>query len=394
MSEVSPADRPLRFGANYVPSRGWFYSWLDLDTDAVRRDLADLASLGMDHVRIFPIWPWIQPGRGHLRTSAIADVRTVIRLAGESGLEVSVDLLQGHLSSFDFLPSWMRTWHDGSLFVDQRVRDGARCYAQALTAQVVQEPNVFAVTIGNEVNNLWPANSTTLDESTGWADEIVTAVREVADGRQVIYSLYDDALYAPDHPFAPSDPARFGDQTAVHSWVFNGSALDGPTGPTTTSHAAYLASLAAACGPADRPIWLQEVGAPTAEVPVAEAEEFAGRTVACATALPTLTGITWWCSHDIDRAQLDFPEREYDLGLVTVDHRIKPLAYALRDAVQEARRTPAPSPPVTIAAPVDIVAEPKRRAEVAPGSAFHRAWVEAGRQPDGTVIPARIVLPE
>ncbi|NNG39753.1 glycosyl hydrolase [Flexivirga sp. ID2601S] len=394
MPEVSPAERPLRFGANYVPSRGWFYSWLDLDADAVRRDLADLAALGMDHVRIFPIWPWIQPGRGHLRPTAMADVRTVIRLAGEAGLEVSVDLLQGHLSSFDFLPSWMRTWHDGSVFVDARVREGIHSYARALTGEVVQEPNVFAITIGNEVNNLWPANSTTLEESTQWAGELVSVVREVAGGRQVIHSLYDDALYAPDHPFAPGDVTRFGDQTSVHSWVFNGSALDGPTGPATTSHAAYLACLAAACGPVDRPIWLQEVGAPTEQVPVADAEEFVARTVACVTALPTLTGITWWCSHDIDRAQLDFPEREYDLGLVTVDHEIKPLARALRDAVQHARRTTPPAQRAAITAPVDIVAEPKRRAEVAPGSAFHRAWVEAGRQPDGTVIPARIVLPQ
>jgi hypothetical protein len=53
-----------RFGANYVPSAGWFYSWLDYDGDAVRRDFADLAGLGLDHVRVFPVWPWIPPSTG------------------------------------------------------------------------------------------------------------------------------------------------------------------------------------------------------------------------------------------------------------------------------------------------------------------------------------------
>ena len=60
-----------RFGANYVPSAGWFYSWLDYDGAAVRRDFADLAGLGLGHVRVFPIWPWIQPNRAIIRERAI-----------------------------------------------------------------------------------------------------------------------------------------------------------------------------------------------------------------------------------------------------------------------------------------------------------------------------------
>ncbi|WP_181445441.1 glycoside hydrolase 5 family protein [Flexivirga caeni] len=396
-TDASTASRPLRFGANYVPSRGWFYSWLDFDEDAAARDLADLAGLGMDHVRVFPIWPWIQPGRGHLRRSAIDDVRRLVRIAGGLGLDVSIDLVQGHLSSFDFVPSWALTWHRASIFEDDRVRDGLRAYATAMVGELAGESDVFAFTLGNEVNNLWPDNATTIDASSRWAAELVGTIRTHARPDQlVVHSLFDDAFYTPGHPFGAADVVRLGDVSSVHSWVFNGtSAIDGPLGPATTSHAAYLAELAIACGGPDRPVWLQEVGAPLPDIPADHAAEFVRRAVASVAALPQLTGVTWWCSHDIDRSQLDFPEREYDLGLFTVDHQAKPAAHALADAIERARRS-APLPATdrpSITAPANLLADPATRESVAPGSEFHRAWVAAGEQGDGTVIPARIQLP-
>lgn len=384
--------RSLRFGANYVPSHGWFYSWLDFDAATARADLGDLASLGMDHVRIFPIWPWVQPGRGHLRRRAVEDVRSLVRIAAELGLEVSIDLLQGHLSSFDFLPSWTLTWHHASVFEDSRVRDGVHAYVAHMVAELASEPNVFAFTIGNEVNNLWPSNPTTADTSTAWARDLVNCIREHARPDQhVVHSLFDDAFYAPDHPFGPLEVAQLGDVSSVHSWVFNGtSRIDGPLGPATTGHAAYLAELATACGGRERPVWLQEVGAPLPDIPVRDAEEFVRRTVRSVTALPQLTGVTWWCSHDIDRRQLDFPDREYDLGLFTVDHRPKPIARALRDALFDARQTQptADEQRAELTAPSNIMHDLAGRESVAPGSEFHRQWVAAS-----SAVPARIQLP-
>src|SRR3546814_7040095 len=84
-----------RFGVNYTPSRGWFHSWLDFRTDDARRDLEAVASLGVDHIRIFPLWPLVQPNRGLIRDRALADVVALVDVAAEHGLEVNVDLLQG-----------------------------------------------------------------------------------------------------------------------------------------------------------------------------------------------------------------------------------------------------------------------------------------------------------
>jgi len=383
---------PVRFGANYVPSAGWFYSWLDYDRDAVRRDFADLAGIGLDHVRVFPIWPWIQPNRGIIRERAIADLLDTIDAAAEHGLTVAVDLIQGHLSSFDFLPSWVLTWHKSSLFENPTVRDGLTAYVETVAGAVATKPNVFAITLGNEVNNLWPDSPTTPAASTAWAQDLLATLKKAAPGVRALHSVFDDAWYQADHPFHPVDVVDLGELSTVHSWVFNGvSRVDGPLGPATITHADYLVELAKATSlDPQRPVWLQEIGVPGPDIPVELQAEFTRRTVETVLPNPALWGVTWWSSHDIDRSLLDFPDREYDLGLFTVDHRRKPAAQALADLISTTRANGVPpqSAATTLTAPVNLRTEPHRRPEVAPGSEFHLHWVAA--RANG---PVRIALP-
>jgi hypothetical protein len=182
-----------------------------------------------------------------------------------------------------------------------------------------------------------------------------------------------------------------GDLSTVHSWVFNGvSRVDGPLGPATLSHADYLVELAAATSldPA-RPVWLQEIGVPGPDIPLELQAEFTRRTVSLVLENPALWGVTWWSSHDIDRRLLDFPDREYDLGLFTVDHERKPAAQALAEVIAEVRANGVRhGRAVELTAPANLRDEPHRRPEVAPGSEFHLQWVAA--RADG---PVRIALP-
>jgi hypothetical protein len=387
----------LRFGANYVPSRGWFYSWLDFTPDDVRRDLADLATLGFDHIRVFPIWPWIQPNRGHIREQGVADLLATIDIAAELGLDVAVDLVQGHLSSFDFLPSWTLTWHQRSVFEDGAVLDGLTSYVDAVSRAVATRPNVFAVTIGNEVNNLYPSSSVTRESARSWASHLIDVIRDAAPRLHAVHSLHDEAFYVPGHPFGPVDSTDLGDLTSVHAWVFTGvSELDAPDGPATRSHADYLIELAAAIGDdPHRPIWLQEIGAPQPDIPAEAAAEFVTGTLEQVLDNPLLWGVTWWCSHDVDRRLVDFPEREYDLGLFTVDHRLKPAGRAIgaamsRERAREAfrqrstRRVQRPA----LVAPDDLRSPELDRIAYAPGSAFHLAWVELRAEGSTAIVSA------
>ncbi|MEW1719966.1 glycosyl hydrolase [Streptomyces sp. NPDC093109] len=350
-----------RFGVNYTPSQGWFHHWLDFDLDAVRADLDSIAALGLDHIRVFPLWPLFQPNRTLIRPRAVEQLVQLADAAAERGLDVNVDGLQGHLSSFDFLPAWTQTWHRRNLFTDNDVVSGQAEYLRTLAAALADRPNFLGMTIGNEINQFSgpphpDPDPITPAQAGSWLRRLLDACEEGAPGKLHLHAEYDAAWYQDDHPFTPAHSARLGAVTAVHSWVFNGTAQrHGRTGTATEHHAAYLIELSKAWArDPHRPVWLQEVGAPAPLIPAEHAAEFTTATVANALDCADVWGVTWWCSHDVSRSLADFPELEYGLGLLTNDRKVKPAGEALARTVEEWRgRTYAPAPRTTALA-VDI----------------------------------------
>ncbi|MFG2718259.1 glycosyl hydrolase [Streptomyces sp. NPDC048416] len=387
-----------RFGVNYTPSQGWFHHWLDYDPQAVRADLDSIAALGVDHIRVFPLWPYFQPNRTLIRPRAVEHLVDVADAAAERGLDVNVDGLQGHLSSFDFLPAWTRTWHRRNLFTDPEVTDGQAAYLRTLAAALADRPNFIGMTLGNEINQFAAGphpdpDRATPDQVDRWLDRMLAACEAGAPGRLHLHAEYDACWYQDDMPFTPAQAARRGAVTAVHSWVFNGTAqLHGRLSVPTEHHAAYLVELSKAWAKdPHRPVWLQEVGAPAPLVPPVHAAAFTEATVENALDCPGLWGITWWSSHDVSRDLADFPELEYGLGLLTNDRRPKDTARVLARtaaAFRDGARAYAPAPRATA---VVVPDHPASRSVCAPGGAVFEAFF--GLTADGarptTVLASR-----
>ncbi|MFI6879896.1 glycosyl hydrolase [Streptomyces sp. NPDC050400] len=374
----------MRFGVNYTPSQGWFHHWLDFDLDAVRTDLDAIAALGVDHVRVFPLWPVFQPNRSLIRPRAVEQLVALADAAGERGLDVNVDGLQGHLSSFDFLPAWTRTWHRRNLFTDPDVVAAQAAYLRTLASALADRPNFIGMTIGNEIaqfaagpphpdpDRISPA------QAGSWLERVLAACEEGAPGRLHLHAEYDASWYQDDQPFTPAHAARLGALTAVHSWVFNGTAQrHGKDGPATYGHAAYLVELSKAwAAEPHRPVWLQEVGAPQPLIPAEHADRFTEATIEAVLDCPDLWGVTWWCSHDVSRDLADFPELEYSLGLLTNDGAVKPTGKAVARLAGEWRgRSPEPAVRTT-ALVVDVGDDDlaPRRSVCAPGGPVFDAF--------------------
>lgn len=371
----------MRFGVNYTPSSGWFHSWLDFDPAAVTRDLRTIAALGVDHIRLMPLWPHVQPNRGLIRPRALRDVVTVVDIAADCGLDVNVDGLQGHLSSFDFVPAWLSSWHRRNLFTDPDVVASTADYLRALSAAVADRPNLLGVTLGNETNQFaaapHPFPHPVTEEGAGvWLARLTAAVRSsLPPSALVTHAMYDAAWYDDTQPFGPRHAVEHGDETVVHSWVFNGAAqAHGGLGAGSVRHAEYLCRLAAAWHTdADRPVWLQEVGAPTNVVAEADAPGFLEATLRHVATIPELSGVTWWCSHDVSRDLLDFPDLEYDLGLITADGRVKPTGERFAETIASLKKPDERKPAGLVLD--DTV--PGYRAAAGPTREFYRAWLEA-----------------
>ncbi|AWW36418.1 glycoside hydrolase 5 family protein [Streptomyces cadmiisoli] len=388
----------VRFGVNYTPSEGWFHHWLDFDPDSVRADLDSIAALGLDHIRVFPLWPYFQPNRTLVRPKAVEQLVTLVDAAAERGLDVNVDALQGHLSSFDFLPAWTRTWHRRNLFTDPDVLDGQAAYLRTLAAALAGRPNFLGMTLGNEINQFAAGPHPDPDPATeeqidAWLERMLAACEQGAPGRLHLHAEYDATWYQDDQPFTPAQAARRGAVTAVHSWVFNGTAQrHGRTSVPSEHHAEYLVELSRAWAEDPRrPVWLQEVGAPAPLIPAEHAGSFTEATVRHALDCPDLWGITWWCSHDVSRSLADFPELEYGLGLLTNDRRPKDAARALARAART--RHPVPAPRTTA---LVVPADPSVRSRCAPGGPVFDAFfslVADGARPT-TVLDTNAADPD
>ncbi|MEV6833209.1 glycosyl hydrolase [Streptomyces sp. NPDC051133] len=375
----------VRFGVNYTPSQGWFHHWLDFDLDSVRADLDAIAALGLDHVRVFPLWPYFQPNRTLIRPRAVEQLVALADAAGERGLDVNVDGLQGHLSSFDFLPAWTRTWHRRNLFTDPETVDGQAAYLRTLAAALAGHPHFIGMTVGNEINQFAAGphpdpDRITEGEAERWLRRMLTACAEGAPGRLHLHASYDAAWYQDDQPFTPAHSARLGDLTAVHSWVFNGTGQrHGRTSVPAEHHAAWLVELSKAWAlEPHRPVWLQEVGAPAPLVPAEHAAAFADATVTAVRDCPDLWGVTWWCSYDVSRDLADFPELEYGLGLFTHDRKPKDIARVLAEAARTRH-----DPPAVRETALVVPADPGSRSRCAPGGpvfdAFFRLVADGAR---------------
>lgn len=336
----------MKYGVNYTPRRGWFHSWLDLDLGQVREDFDQIADLGLDHVRIFPLWPLLQPNRTLVRPRALDDVVAVARVAGEAGLNVSVDALNGHLSSYDFVPNWLTSWHAADMFTDPRALAGQRLLVRELANAVRDLPNVTGMTLGNEFAQFArPDHPHPSDTDVTGADAWLAAMFAELDAvwpRGHHQHSHDDSLWFSEQmPFTPRQAVTLGDVTTVHSWVFgHHGPLVGTDHPHLDLFARYLCEVAAAWAPdPERRIWLQEVGAPRPWVSNQRAPEFLRNTAIHAAGMPEVVALTWWCSHDVSPDLADFPALEYSLGLFTSDGRAKPEAEALADLIKHPTTT-------------------------------------------------------
>ncbi len=376
----------LRFGANYTPSKDWFFGWYNLDLEAAARDFDQIAALGLDHIRLFTLWPYFQPNRTFINQTALDQLAELVRRAKASGLDTNVDVLQGHLSGMEFMPVWLSTRLRRSIYADPETVAAEEELLTAVAGRLRDEPGFLGITLGNEMNLLVTEYPTTQAEVEAWLPRLLAACRRGAPDKTHLHSTYDAVFYQPDHPFTPAQVGAYGDIATVHSWVFNGTVQRyGSDSVEVQRHAEYLVELAAAqLSDVDHPVWLQEVGAPQPLIRPQDVENFVQQTVRNAADCPSLWGVTWWSSHAVNRKFADFKDLEHTLGLYDEDGVITPTGRAYADVVAEMRQNPPQPAPRKLALALPDERKADQRKEYGPGGAVFEAWMglaAQGRRP-------------
>ena len=340
MMPIQLPKSSARFGVNYVPSKSWWYSWVDWDRESILADLHAIADLGMDHIRIHCLWPVFQPNPGYVSAAALDRLEQFLDLADLTGLDVQVAVLDGWLSGFVFSPSWQQ---DRNLFTDPVMIAAEELLFQELARRIGGHRRFMGFDLGNELGVLMSkGNPATMAEADRWQEHFLDLCEKVAPGKFHVNGV-DHIHWFRNLGFSRAALASQGSATSVHAWTeFTGFAQAfGYNGEGSIHLTEYSIELAKAYHhDASRLVWLQEFGASAQWMSDAQIADFAERTVRAAMSCGNLWGCTWWCSHDLDPALTGFSPMEYDLGLLDIHNQAKPAGRRFAEMIRSYRENP------------------------------------------------------
>ncbi|TDX03603.1 cellulase family glycosylhydrolase [Kribbella sp. VKM Ac-2566] len=332
-------DRPA-FGVNYVPREQWWSAWLDFDENSIADDLTAIAALGCDHIRIQCLWPVFQPFPTSVSASAMSRLSIVLDRAHDVGLDVWVTVLNGFLSGWVFRPPWLPKHN---LFTDPLAISAARLLLRSVAELVSEHPAGAGIDLGNEPNMLvgYEPQTVTQEDLDSWARALIGTVRSAAPDLPVVLGADHQPWTTDKIGFSPALLANEPDITTVHAWPYFSGFLDhfGENNDLAWSIGAYLAQVAAAHQTTPRPIWVQEIGIAPEWVSDVAVEDAAEQLIRQALSVPGVSGLSWWASHDIRPDHGGFAPLEYDLGLLDVHNRVKPVGHRFADVTTDLRKT-------------------------------------------------------
>ncbi|MGC4945658.1 glycoside hydrolase 5 family protein [Streptomyces sp. DT224] len=336
---ASVRDEAPRFGVNYVPSRHWWYSWLEWDPVSILDDLRAVSSLGMDHIRVQLLWPVFQPDPAVVNRTALGRLAALMDLADHPDvrLDVSVSVLDGWLSGLTFLPAWLK---GRSMITDEDVVRAELLLFDAVAEHVGGHPRFLGFDLGNELSV--PNGDVTPDAGDTWAERLLGHCETIAPGGFHVNGV-DHLPWFEARTFSPAGAATQGRASVLHCYPYWTGAIEryGPDGTGVLHLGEYMAELAEAYAERPgRPKWLQEFGASPVERPAESIPAWAETFVRNTLSSQGVRGCTWWGSHDIDRRYTAFVEYEYDLGLLTVDNEVKPTGARLAHLIEDLRANP------------------------------------------------------
>ncbi len=341
--------RRVRFGANYVPSRTWWYLWTDWDPDGVRRDLQDVAALGMDHIRIQLLWPEFQQNAATVSAQSIARLVHLLDIADEHALDVEVTVLDGQLSGFLFVPAYLIDNSDGrvkNFITDPTLLEPQFLLFDRLARAVRSHPRFLGFDIANEI--YWFTQPLHVEytphQGDAWMQRLLSRCEQAAPGKLHVNGV-DKWPYEASRAqgFTREALARAGAASVVHPWAGFGPIFPkyGPLSIEATHYSEFLIQyMQAFSANGSRTIWIEEDGCSKTWMAEHVIPHWADASIRNAASCDHLFGITWWCSHDVNPRFRGFNRLEYDLGLYTNDRRLKPLGRTIRDLIAEFDRTP------------------------------------------------------
>ena len=325
--------------------------WRELDIGEVRDEMMQIASLGFDVVRIFPLTEDFLPTPSTVEPRMVQRIVEVVRAAADAGLEVVPTIIVLNMSGAIWWPAWMldAQGRPADLFSDPALLRSQALLADTIARALAGNAAIRGFDLANEVDDAQCPR--TREAGREWAAMLANAIHAAAPSARVRIGAHLPSLTT-DNNMRVDDLASIVDEDVMHAYPlyskFARSFLDPEIVP-------FACALTASLSGAGRRALMQEFGLCTAppgspgrtitddflgqQTPqyLASEEEQATYYEAVLEGLleSGASGAYAWCYGDYDPRLFDRPPlasavRERTFGLVRSDGTEKPAADVFR----------------------------------------------------------------
>jgi endo-1,4-beta-mannosidase len=341
----------FELGVNYWPRRSAMYMWRELDLGEVREEMAQIASIGFEVVRIFPLTRDFLPRALTVDEKMLAGLTDVVQAAKDAGLRVVPTLIVINMSGQMWWPEWMldKAGRPGDLFSDPVILKSQALLVESCARVLAGNDAIRAFDLANEIDDAQRPRSR--DAGREWASVLGDTIRRVSPGTPIRIGAHLPSLTTTNN-LRVDDLAAVTDEDAMHAYPLYSDVARSFLDPELVPFSCALTSALSGKG---RPTLMQEFGlcttAPgrpdqtitddflgTPRSQYLASEEEAAKyydEVLERLAKTGAAGAYAWCYADYDPRLFDRPPfttavRERTFGLVRADGSEKPVTDVIR----------------------------------------------------------------
>lgn len=327
------------------------YMWRNFDVGAIRDEMAQIADIGFDVVRVFALTCDFLPRPLTVSAEMVARLVQVAQAAKDNGLRIVPTLIALNMSGRLWWPDWMRAdaGEPVDIFSDPTALRSQALLAETCAQALRGDDAIRAFDLANEIDGAQRPQSR--DAARAWATVLAGAVRRSTPGVPIRIGAHLPSLTTANN-MRIDDLAAIMDEDVMHAYPLYSDAARSFLDPELVPFACALCGELA--GKDRRPL-MQEFGLCTAApdaAPRTITDDFLGqpRTQYLASedqaatyyaavldrlARSDAAGAYAWCYGDYDARLFDLPPfnsavRERSFGLVRADGSEKPAAKVFR----------------------------------------------------------------
>jgi endo-1,4-beta-mannosidase len=384
----------FELGINYWPRRSAMYMWREFDLGEVRDDMARIADIGFDVVRVCALTRDFLSAAMTVPSEMIARLVAVAGAAGDAGLRIVPTLIVLNMSGRIWWPDWMLDARGSAadLYSDPTVLRSQALLVETCARALGGDDSIRAFDLANEIDDAQRPRSR--DAGWLWTSLLANTIRRAAPGVPIQVGAHLPSLTTENH-MRIDDLAAIADEDVMHAYPLYCDVARSFLDPELVPFACALTAGLAGSG---RPVLMQEfglctappgaggltitddfLGQPRSQYLASEAEGAAYyddvlRRLVCTGA----AGAYAWCYGDYDARLFDRPplataRRERSFGLVRADGSEKPAADVFRRL--RARRDAGTLVQGTVPPVLDVSADEYYRAPAAHFSRLYERWL-------------------